>query len=198
MPKRKVDRSKVGKASRNKGSRAERELLQALNEWTLHEPTFKRNKGGEDQYSELFRGDIIPDYRSVRDMAQYPYALCFESKFVEGWELSKLLVGQAQQIQDFWKQTMDQVDGTKLIPVLVLRKSRHKPLCLLPQTILPEYNYQTVYKYEPDHRCFVWDNLMIFSLENFTKIFNYNTFAKVVERRRNHKPLIPKGKRREQ
>jgi len=132
-----VDRSKIGKKSRNKGQRGERLLVKKFQEWWGSE--FFRTPGsgsfatrGFSRKSMDVAGDIV-----TLDEA-FPF--CVESKNAEGWLLAHLLSNPTQGLlAKWWEQAVTQcpVDRT---PLLVFTRN-HQPtyFMIAAELIGPEF-----------------------------------------------------------
>lgn len=168
----KGDRAAVGRKSKAKGGRFEREAWKHFAAWTDNKPGFKKNRTDGNQWEGMVRGDIIPDWRSPDDAEKWPCILSIECKDVEGWLLSKLLLGQAADIRGFWTQTVKQAAGTSFYPFLVFKRNHHKPLCIYPEQ-LADHNGVTI-----RGDTFIWtpdtEPLVIESLDGFFSQFTYS------------------------
>lgn len=181
--KKKMNKSQIGKKSKRKGSSFERDIVLAFSTWAENKPKFRRNTGLRNQYTSFFRGDIVPDWTSLEDIKKYPSLFAIECKNTESWgELSKLLTGQGEIVKQYWKQTLKESEDTDFIPLLVLKKRNHQPLCFFPvslikYSIFPISVLKGSIKYlksKKDIDMFMWGNIVIIALDNFFKIFNYS------------------------
>lgn len=182
--KKKKDEVRVaaGKKARGKGSSFERLIAQKFTEWTNF--PCKRNWGTESQHVGICRGDVIPDYNSLKDMKKNPTMFVVECKKVQGWELSKVLIDQCVMIGNFWGQTLEESKGTNLFPLLILSKNHHAPLCFFTS------EFSTFYHEKPRHQMecrldLTWEGTVhILSLDDFFAEFDYKTLERKFKGRR--------------
>jgi hypothetical protein len=114
----------MGKMSRDKGARFEREIVKRLTKWWGAEFQRTPQSGGSQLASGWnLAGDVCtPD-------ETFPFHV--ECKHVEGWDLSHLLTSKEMGLFGKWlDQATDEAANGK-IPLVIFKRNRHQPMAML-------------------------------------------------------------------
>lgn len=111
----------MGKASRDKGQRGEREAAKMLGEWWGSEFTRTPSSGGFK--TKKFRNDWNAEGDIVTPDETFPF--CVECKWQENWTMMQLLTSDVCDPWQWWEQTVKQTMGTNKIPLLIFKKNRY-------------------------------------------------------------------------
>jgi len=126
--------------SRNKGSKAEREVASLLTSWwSAIEPDVKFVKtplsGGWS--NAKVRGDMRASGDIMTTSKTFPFAV--EVKRREGFAWSTFLAGRASPVWGWWLQTLKAASEQKGVPMLWLRKNGEPWRIVLPWDASPTY-----------------------------------------------------------
>lgn len=123
-----------GRASRQKGSRAELEVAELIKLWLRDEHPAAEvirtpASGGHWARDALTsRGDLI--------IKQAPFPWCVEVKRREDWTLERFTNGRPSPALEWWGQACRDAAAAKLAPMLWARRSNADWLVLLPRKAL--------------------------------------------------------------
>lgn len=137
-----VDRSAVGRRSKNKGKRYEDKCAKMWSTWLYNDIATLRRfsllSGGHFKHSAHFgRGkmhniEYIGDFGNIDDPKSIPF--CFESKHQEVFDFKQFLTAEPKwhaiqehkgsTVIDWWEETVDDASVAKRIPILCVTKNR--------------------------------------------------------------------------
>lgn len=113
----------MGKMSRDKGARFEREIVKRLTKWWGSEFQRTPQSGGSQLASGWnLAGDVCtPD-------ETFPFHV--ECKHVEGWDLSHLLTTPNGGLLGKWLEQACSEAAKGKTPLVVFKRNRHKPMAM--------------------------------------------------------------------
>lgn len=125
----------MGKKSRDKGSRGQREVAALLKPWWGAEFASTPMSGGF--HTKKFREDWNAAADIVTPDDSFPFSV--EVKWQEGWVLDELLTAPRTKIWEWWGQCVRECPAGK-IPLLVFKRNRKPWMFMLFQADMPLVN----------------------------------------------------------
>jgi len=121
----------MGKGSKSKGSKGEREVARLFSVWWTGNEEYETapmkqlplrptpSSGGWAEGNSL-KGDLVSVKPETRD-----FCCTVEVKYQERWSFDALMGKQQTTIHKWWKQTVEEASANYSIPILVFRKNLH-------------------------------------------------------------------------
>lgn len=123
----KETKSEIGRYSKRKGDRGEREVAKLLGRFFLDDEHSFARFGNE--VAGRIPGDVgifIKDNMSLTLKLWKVFPFAFEIKNREDWHLHSLLENSKNStIVQYWKQTVDEAERFKKVPFMILKKNHH-------------------------------------------------------------------------
>lgn len=131
-----MNRSKIGKKSKSKGQRGERQVAKLLSEATGLE--FSRTPLSGGWASARTRDQVNAHGDLVCSDPDFPWSV--EVKNCEGWSFEQLLTAPKSQLHEYWHQTVTQTPEGKR-PLLVFTRN-HAPWFCMGHLDLPGLRFE--------------------------------------------------------
>lgn len=173
-----TDYSAVGKKSRNKGGRFERETAKILSKWWGHEFHRVPASGGLHWgASNNVAGDIV-----VPLEANFPFVI--ECKNREDWTIENLFLNN-KELKNWWAQVVNDSEETGKIPLLIFTRNRAKNFVTMA------YNEELVKEIE--NRKFPVMVSNITYTDEYKDVHCYKTFTTILDAIISFKPFEDKN-----
>lgn len=174
-----TDYSAVGKKSRNKGGRFERQMAKELTEWWGYEFNRVPASGGLHwASSNNVAGDIV-----VPSDANFPFVI--ECKNREDWTIENLFLNN-KEIKNWWAQVVGDAKETKNTPLLIFTRNRAKNFVTMA------YNEKLVNEIEKRGYPLMVSNITY--VDDYKDTHCYKTFTTVLDAITSFKPYGSKDK----
>ena len=115
----------MGKASRDKGARFERQIARDVRDWLGFDWTVQRNPGDRQKGEGGQAGDLVIS-------GPFAFPFCIEAKHYALWRPDILLHDGSALLLSFWRQASAQAESVGLVPLLLVKGDRRPTFAVLP------------------------------------------------------------------
>lgn len=192
----KATRSEIGRYSRNKGSRYERDVCKKLGKFFYDDPKSFSRYGVEmgvnvpGDFGPCIPNNIAKSFDLIKD---FPF--CFEAKNREEWEFHSLLTNPTKShLFHYWEQAVNQSERFGKIPFLIFTKNYMPDFGMLDVTaiyqsdcgqfVIPNVYLATIIKVSYLKKY----TLTIFKLDEFIEVNQSMTYIRTM--RDNYRKII--------